>query len=273
LNPVFEILPEIHEAGLTRLFCEVSEQSFSYFFKNEKNNLITGLSVFHFNKINNDNGSSGILKKILQEQDLFNNNKEVFISYAYSECMVVPAPYHEPEKNQANLSILHGDLEPGIILSDFVPEKNLYTVYRIPLPVYDIITKRFPGATNTHQYSSLIKTMGARENLLRMIFYQQKIVMMLIINGDLQIIQSYNYKTPDDVVYHILNICAQFHVEEALLQLHGMIEEDSALFREIHKYFLSMKLGCLPDTCNYAEGIKEFPSHYFSHLFSLAPCG
>ena len=95
---------------------------------------------------------------------------------------------------------------------------------------------------------------------------------MLVINGELQILQSYRYKTPEDVVFHILNVCENFEVKDVGLQLFGMIEKDSALFRELHKYFLNIHFGVLPGNCNYAEGIKEFPAHYFSHLFSLAPC-
>lgn len=269
MNPVFEILPEIHEPALTSIYCEVSDQSFSYFFENKKNNLVTGLSVFHFDKVNH-NGTAGLLKRILDKQDLLHNNQEVFISYAYPQCILVPSSYYEPEKNTDHLSIVYGDLEPGIILSDVVEGKNIVSVYRIPEDVYNVVSNHFPEATVTHQFSSLINEIEPGENLLHVIFYQQKIVMMLVVNGSLQIIQSYHYKTPEDVVYHILNLCANFEVPDIALRLYGMIEKDSALFREIHKYFLNVQFSLLPDSCNYAEGIKEFPSHYFSHLFSLA---
>jgi hypothetical protein len=272
LNPVFEILPEIHEPELTRIYCELSDESFSYFFQNEKNKLVTGLAVYHFDKINKDFKPSQKLKKILEEQDLCNGNKEVIISYAYPECLIVPAAYYDGLNNEENLSMVYGDLEPGIVLSDEVKEKNIYCVYRIPEDVHETISSQFPSAKSTHQFSSLIKNIHPSENSLHVIFYQQKIVIRLVINGELQILQSYQYKTPEDVVFHILNVCENFEVKEVGLQLYGMIEKDSALFRELHKYFLNIHFGPLPGRCNYAEGIKEFPAHYFSHLFSLAPC-
>jgi len=272
LNPVFEILPEIHEPALTRIYCEISDESFSYFFHNEKSKLVTGLAVYHFDKINKESTAAKKLKKILEEQDLCNGNKEVFISYAYPECMVVPAIYYDEGNNENNLSLLYGDLEPGITLSDEV-NNSIYCAYRIPGDVHETITTQFPAAKTAHQFSSLINSIESSENLLRIIFYQQKIVMMLVVNGELQIIQSYQYRTPEDVVFHILNLCENFDAKEVGLQLYGMIEKDSALFRELHKYFLNIQFGSLPPGCNFAEGIKEFPAHYFSHLFSLAPCG
>ncbi|MEP6616879.1 MAG: DUF3822 family protein [Ginsengibacter sp.] len=272
VNPVFEILPEIHEPALTRLYCEVSDQSFCYFFKNNTNNLVTGLSVFHFDNIKNGRSPAAIIKKILDGQDLLFNNHDVIISYAYPQCMLIPAAHYEAGKNEENLCIFFGDLEPGIILSDVVDEKNIVSVYRIPGDVEAVLKAHFPAAQSSHQFSSLAKQIGDDVNVLRVIFYQKKIVVSLVANGIMQIIQSYLYKTPEDVVYHLLSLCVNFEVNDPTLQLYGMIEKDSALFREIHKYFRNVEFSTLPQNCDYADGIKEFPAHYFSHLFELAPC-
>ena len=269
MNPVFEILPEIHERDVNRLFCEVSEESFSYFIQNTKSNLITGLTVFHLDQKNNSEG--GALKKILNDRDLLDGNKEVFISYAYPDSLIVPSSFYEEEKNNENLSLFYGDIAPGKILTDMIDKKNMRCIYRVPEMVDNLIKEKFPDAVTSHQYSSMIEKLS-NSNSASVIFYQHKIVVMLVANGALKIIQSYHYTAPEDVVYHLLNIFELFNVEERKLILYGMIEKDSALFREIHKYFLDISFGNLPGTCTYADGLKEFPEHYFSHLYSLA-CG
>ena len=70
----------------------------------------------------------------------------------------------------------------------------------------------------------------------------------------------------------MLNVCNQFNAKHVNVQLCGMIEKDSALFREIEKYFLTITFPDLPEELSYADEIKEFPTHFFSHLFAFALC-
>ena len=51
-----------------------------------------------------------------------------------------------------------------------------------------------------------------------------------------------------------------------------MIDEKSALYAAIYKYFLNIEFEKLPDGFTYDGAIKEFPPHFFSHLFALASC-
>jgi len=104
------------------------------------------------------------------------------------------------------------------------------------------------------------------------IFYQNKIVIALLKKGMLQIVQTFKYTTATDVVFHMLNICEQFKAKEINIKISGMIEKDSALFKEIYKYFLHIDFDNLPSDLSSDERIKELPNHFFSHLFSIALC-
>jgi hypothetical protein len=105
---------------------------------------------------------------------------------------------------------------------------------------------------------------------LHVTFYPNKIVCVLVLNGVLQLLNSYTYVTKEDVVYHLLNIKDKYKSEDLQLKLGGMIEETSALYTEIYKYFLNVSFA--EHDCNCVEGIKKYPSHYFSHLLSVASC-
>jgi hypothetical protein len=52
-----------------------------------------------------------------------------------------------------------------------------------------------------------------------------------------------------------------------------MIDEDSALYQELFKYFPQMKFSGLPENFTYPKGLDAYPSHYFSNLFAIAACG
>ena len=98
-------------------------------------------------------------------------------------------------------------------------------------------------------------------------------VVSLIKDGKHQLINSFNYRTAEEITYTLLNICQQFDVENIALEISGLLEKNSALFAEIYKYFETIDLTPLPENKNYSEEITQHPSHYFSHIFALDTCG
>ncbi|MEP6594935.1 MAG: DUF3822 family protein [Ginsengibacter sp.] len=273
MNPIFNISPGDINSEHISLFGEVSNEGFSYFFLNDKSKLIEGLTVFHFDKRKTENNVSELLITIFSEQLLLKNKySNIFISYAFNESILTPGIYYNHSQNNENINLVYGDLNNGVIFADSVEEKNLYNIYRIHADIHQAITGQFSEAKFSHQYSLLVKQLPDTGNIMKVIFYQNKIVITLLKNDKLQIVQAFYYTTAGDVVYHMVNICDQFQVEEVRVELGGMIEKDSGLFKEIHKYFLMISFSDLPDNLSYDEGIMEFPSHFFSHLFSIALC-
>lgn len=273
MNPVFDISPVNFIAEQTNLFVEVSDESFTYFLQDDTNKMITGLTLFHFDKKNTEADTSGILKNIFQQQTILNNNyKKIFVSYAFNESLLIPGVYYNENENRDNLNLIYGDLHEGVILTDHVLQKNIYNTFRISQAIHDTMTEKFRGATFTHQYSTLLKQLPSDGEILKVIFYQNKIVIALLKEGMLQMMQTFKYTAATDVVFHMLNICEQFKTKEISVKISGMIEKDSALFKEIYKYFLHIDFDNLPGDLSYDERIKELPNHFFSHLFSIALC-
>lgn len=97
---------------------------------------------------------------------------------------------------------------------------------------------------------------------------------MLCKEGKLQAIQNFTYNTPEDIVFHLLNVCKAFDVEAgtARLCLSGMVDKKSNLYAAIYKYFLHIEFDNLPANFTVAEELKSVPPHFFSHLFYQAIC-
>jgi hypothetical protein len=90
----------------------------------------------------------------------------------------------------------------------------------------------------------------------------------------IQILQSYNYQTPDDVSYYLLSICNRFQIsqEKVVLIVSGLLDEQSRLYQELLKYFLHVQWDRLPDGVRLDSVFSQFPSHYFSPLLKMALC-
>jgi hypothetical protein len=273
LQQVFQILPLDINPSDTNFFGEVSDGGFSFFYQNDADKMITGLSVFIFEKKNININIASDLQKIFNDQDLLKRTfKNIFVSYSFCESVLTPRVHYYEKQNSENINLVFGDATTGIILTDHIEALDLYNAYRIPADVHEVINSHYSNANTIHQYSVLVKQLSPGGNILRVIFYHHKIIIVLQKDGKLQIIQAFSYKTAEDVVYHMLNVCNQFNVAEPDVELCGMIEKDSALFTEIQKYFLNINFAALPSELLYTDEIKEYPSQFFSHLFSFALC-
>ena len=187
--------------------------------------------------------------------------------------MLVPFALYDSSQNNEVLNLVHGDLQtPSTLLTDVITKEGIYNVFRVSTPVYTAVQSQFPHAVSTHQYTGMLHQKERDKNKLSVIFYSQKIVVALFKNDKYHLFNSFNYRTAEDVSYTLLNICRQFEVPDIDLEISGLLEKNSALFKEIYKYFTNITFAVLPDGCKYSDDILQYPSHYFSHIFAFDSC-
>jgi Protein of unknown function (DUF3822) len=274
MKALFEILPDSVDAAKCTLNCEISNEGFSYAIKNEEQNKYVAVAVLQFDKGTDSGDYGNTLQEVIQNQSLFSGHfKKVHVMYSFAESVLIPFALYSSLENENVLNLVHGDLHNNTsILTDLVTESGVYNVYRVSTSALNALKSKFPGASNIHQYSVLLKQPRSKEDQLNIIFYPQRIVLKLSKNGQIQMVNSFSYNTAEDASYILLNTCKQFEIRNIPVEVSGLIEKDSALFKEIYKYFEAINFAVLPATNNYAEEINQQPAHYFSNIFAIDSC-
>ena len=274
VNPSFNIhAPEINfEAA--QLFTEAGSMGLSLVVLDGAN-CFKAVVTYAFAGLLNENELAEKFTKIFDSEILLQKQyNKTHIFWSFAESILVPAELMNADRNQNMLTLVFGDARQGIIRSDFLYKHNLHNVYRIPQPVIDIFSDSLPVATQTHLFSTMVNKDLPEGNHLFTVFYSNSITIMLSRQGKLQVVQNFEYHDADDCVFHLLNVCKGFETEPDSVVLHvtGMIDEKSGLYAAIYKYFLNIEFEKLPDGFTYDGAIKEFPPHFFSHVFALASC-
>ena len=274
MRPAFEILPSSFDAENCSLLVEVSNEGFSFCIKDEVANSFIGLAVYHYDKSKPPVGLPIALQILFHQNEILSRKfRKVQVVYSLVQSILIPFSLYDREKNQSLMNMMYGDLHSNeTILTDVIAQQSIYNCYRISSALYEVVQTQFPDALSVHQYSLLLKTSIIEKDKLSVIFYTQKMVVTLIKDGKIQLINSFKYRTPEDVSYILLNICHQFEIESISLEISGLIEENSALYKEIYKFFTEIELVKLPEGINYSEEITQYPSHYFSHIFAINSC-
>ena len=278
IKPVFHIeTTEINaeNSGATKLLMELSEHAFSYLITSDSHDILA--AAYFVLPDRDDLTQAHALREIIYGQDILQHSfKQSTILYNLSESALIPDEIYQQELNTDLADVLFGNLKKNLVLSDKHEEAVAHTIYRIPQNMHNLMRQKFPNGKYWHLYSLWLKTMkdsaSADKEVIELIFASDKMLVSVFREGQLQLLQSIPYSTPEDVAYQLLNYCHELSIspEECFILVSGYIDEDSALFNELKKYFLKLQFDKLIGSDQ--ERLGEYPVHYFSYLQKIAAC-
>jgi hypothetical protein len=196
----------------------------------------------------------------------------VEIAFDMENLSMLPVAGYEEKKLQA----LHQSLFPfnntAVFKTETMAEWQLQLGYTLPAILLQGCLSRFPGARVRHAFKLALDKAGqsgAAGKLLIDIGIDTFRVLLLK-NNRLQLFQNYPYATPADVLYYILSVCEAQLVSpaEVSVVLTGLLEKDSALFKELWQYFAHIELR----EAEFMADDLPFPQHYFTTLNDLLLC-
>lgn len=282
LKPAFQIkISDISDEELlqSRLLLEVSANSFTYVLLNQRN--MSPMAVKYFQlEHSKEKLLTEVLEEILQQDELLRRPvKETLLVYNFPESSLVPESLFSTDTNRELTDIIHGNLQKGLILTEKIPWWELYNVYRISPDVHRLLQQQFTAGTYWHYYSLMLKSYkmfdtNETAECIKVVFYSDKMITLVLKNGKVQLMQTFHYQDAKDVAYHLLNCCRQLAVsqEEVLLLVGGLIDRQSALSEELHKYFLNISFEEIDESIKITDELKELPLHYFSSILKMAVC-
>lgn len=280
-KPVFDIIPAAwaqHDLLESILLIEISEKLVGYVVYNRQQNQLLGLRQYHLD-VSPERPMPQILHEIINNDSLFHQYwKEAIVVYNFPDSSLLPDEYFDIGMNKSITELLFGNAFKGLILSEKIPAWDVYNIYRVQRDVHGILKQKFAGGKYWHYYSILLSSIDRNRDLanslMQCIFYPEKFVVAFFKGKKLQLMQTYQYETPEDVSYYLLKICQHLDAsqEEVKMIVSGLIEQQSALFTELLKYFRDIEWDRVPEGLETKGLLGEFPEHYFSSLLKMVAC-
>lgn len=207
------------------------------------------------------------INHILSQLD--GNFERVKICSAHVQAMITPQHLFKGDYTMLERVFDHS----GQQLNDRINEWQVATLYSMPSSIYDKLLSKFPLAEFCHSYTPALKIYNGfvAPDQVDIHFTTSNFRVIVKKEGGLQLAQTYAYKTPLDVVYYLLKIFYEFGLNqsEAFLIVSGLVEQDSALYNELHHYFANLHFAQAPP---YAIPGDAYPQYYFTSLYNLASC-
>lgn len=281
IKPAFDIVPAAwpqDELLDSILLIEVSEKLIGYVIYNKDQKQLLGLRQYHLD-ISAEKPTAQALSEIIANDGLLQQHfKEAIIVYNFPDSSLLPDQYFDIGMNKLITELLFGNAFKGLVLSEKIPAWDVYNVYRVHREIHALLQQKFSGGRYWHYYSIMLSVVDKEkempDDLFQCVFYPEKFVIGFFKRRHLQLLQTYQYETPEDVSYFLLKICQQFNISQENLKLivSGLIEQESTLFTELLKYFHDIDFDQVPDAIQTKGLLQNFPQHYFSPILKMAIC-
>lgn len=276
LQKVVSVLPAPEKAGELDLVIEAGPYGLSCLWHKDQGKTIEGALIHYAGGIRETTGLVKDIRHVFESEPLLNeSHHSLRIFHNVPESLVFPKKYFSAPNAAASLSLLFGESEACLQQEADIAGTEMICCYRIPEPVHSFFNSYLFSYHPAHPFGCLLrKTAQEEPRLLRCTLYPGCFRTILLKENGLQLAALYEYQTPEDIAYTLLNICHQHEIspDDLALRLDGLIDAGSNLYAELSKYFLKAEFTRLPPGLTLARGIGEYPSHYFNNLIELASC-
>ncbi|HVG42488.1 MAG TPA: DUF3822 family protein [Chitinophagaceae bacterium] len=261
MDKLFQIDKENKGSENEILLCELGDNFTCIANYNEVSKQIDGLTYYTFPP----QQMTESIKQIISSIEGLSIKKVVCSSFA--DAVLVPYSLYKEETKHTFFI----DAQYSNVLQDRIAEWQIVNTYTLPNSIYQLFEEN--ETVYFHSYTPTLKIYNGfvAENQVSINFTPQQFSVLIKKEGQLQLAQTYSYTVPLDVVYYLLSIYERFNLSktETYVLLSGLIEEDSALYKELNNYFLNLHFNA-----SAAGSIQNnnYPPHYFTSLFNLAAC-
>jgi hypothetical protein len=262
LKTVFSIGSESREGDAVLM--EIGQDYCSYAFLDKQSKKFHRIGYISFEETEAEEKLPAILDEIKQ------HGKHLTLCSAFYQAMLIPDDY--PDAGPSLLNACY-ELPARQYFSDTIQECQAVLAYSFPLPVYNLVRQSFSSVDFFHAYTPALKVYNGFVAADQVdIHFTPRFFRLLVKKGQaVQLVQTYAYKTPLDVIYYLLKICYEFGLNqsEVFVIVSGLIDRDSAMYNELYNYFLNLHFAMAPSFSLPDEG---HPPHYFTSLYNLAAC-
>jgi hypothetical protein len=257
----------ITEKKYQKLTVQVSSNGMTFSSFDTLNHNLLSVDEVTFDSANAENS----IEKILKEHTVFQESyDEVVVLHENNLATFVPLPLFNEQYIGSYLQYNTKVFETDFFDYDTISSYSMHTVYVPNVTINKAFENHFGKLSYKHVHTVLVsRLLDLSKNVddRRMFVHMTKTHFEIIIvqNQHLLLFNSFDYKTPEDLIYYLLFTAEQLNMnpESFNLEFLGMIDEENAFFKIAYKYIRNVSLFDVSDlqknnSFSKADNLKHF---------------
>lgn len=263
-----------HINGQAILIAEISNTHLALLIKNDKSVDAFELYDIDTNKTTWQNIFAAV-KNYSKILTFSYTQTTVYLNIA--EALIVPSSKYSTESIETYLTAVFGSSASFKCSAEFVQiPQTPATIYRIPEQLDVLIKAVFADCNIKHTYTKALENLLGRDSMIMEIikvqFYGKFMLVIVVSNNKLQLIQSYNYNSAEDVIYYLLNIVQEFglNVKSTPVEISGLIDTKSKHFELLENVFGRLSMETLAGQGVFKDYLNVTNAHYYTPFYNLS---
>lgn len=211
------------------------------------------------------------LKSILRQSELLRRNfSERHIAFSFPDALVIPEAKFSSSSTKDLINLVYGEQTHSWIGYKKLPRSfEMMLAYRIEEGIHNWITERFPSYDTTHLYAEILQQTLSESNVTEKTAYihlQEKTCILTLVSGSqLQLIQTFNFTTREDILYDLLNCLQQSQIpsNQCRLKVSGQLTVSDELVDQLSGLFQSIEWQSIAAAGIFQSLKQQFPPHHF----------
>jgi len=278
--PFLELFDETLDINSTEnyeLSVQVSPDGFSFCLLDDIRNKF--VLIRSFEPEENKYFNAGRINEILDKDDfLARRYKKVNVVMPSPKFTIVPAPLFDPGKKDEYFTFNHILDDGNIIISNKLSDPDVFLVFSVSKPIFDLIDSFLPEVHPYHQVKPLLNHIAHRRKSVHgnyiHIHVEREFFNLIIFNHNrFKFCNSFNYRNISDILYFVLNVFKNLDItQEETIYFSGLTEKYDDLSSNFSIYIRNLKFAEPSGNFTFSYVFNDMDLHRFLNLFSVVNC-
>lgn len=269
MKPIFHINNPVPDTANTSLSLQFSEKTAVIAQTDLSGSQLYQLYYFHFNQWTIEVLSAIGAIAIVQ------NTKPITVrvSYNFSNTTLIPIHLFDKEMPETLIDSLFPFQTNYITFTDSIPEWQIHIATGVYRPLKQWVDQQWLTVKTVPSLKLILSKLGLTDTSGKALinFDIDSFSLVIVKSNKLLLSQQYSYTAPADIVFQLQFAIQQLglNANEIEVELTGLLEKESPLYKELFQYFLNVKFR----ESHWDKANEIYPSHYFTTINELAQCG
>jgi Protein of unknown function (DUF3822) len=259
-----------------QLIIEISNYHIACIVKLSIGGELSAVEVYSFNSFEEE--WYDIFQDVRSKSKILNRGFiDTRVYFNLPETVLIPNDIYKESAAAEYLQLIHGDIINQVIKTDTVPKHSITVATKIKRGLIDAVNSNLMMITMHNSYKIFIENlMDSKRNynhsLLKVQLYNDEMLVGLMYDSKLMIVQLYAQSSPEDILYHLLNVLQQYSLkpEESTLELSGNIEIKTPLYENLKKVFPRITFENPNEELIKLHDFTKYPKHFLTPFLNLS---
>ncbi len=159
------------------------------------------------------------------------------VSYSTRQ-MLVPVELFDAADPSFFADLQFGLRNQELLLTNETAGIEAVSLLSVPQDIYTVLNERFKNIQWSHWHEHIVSAVAGEQARITLSFFLNTFSLAIEKKGNWQLVQTYKYNTPEDVLYFVLQSFKQYDIDASLcqVQVDGLVNQDSAMIQLLYQY-------------------------------------